>query len=320
LELEAQPAAVVDRLINQLRPHSEPEAGWTRVVFGAASPSTSEDVRARLNAALENLAGLAFGLWTVATSAQFDTKFTLFDGKTDVSWFPAYEQSAVTQAEEAPDHPIDREQPVEPRREGTEEERTELSPRAASVISTDLPRELRSPNDTQTEDPKQERDWRTPREGRAIRVAAADSTSRQSMPPRAEYAPTFPGQARLRKPVGAAPQQPSRRLTSEVPKVSAASTPFTWPGETARVAGSDRTVAADDFLPPVRVRVQWPELPKREPVTEYVSAEAQQAAAAEDTIAPSPLYCQNPFALSELEEQMADVLERAARETGVDLR
>jgi hypothetical protein len=61
-----------------------------------------------------------------------------------------------------------------------------------------------------------------------------------------------------------------------------------------------------DFFPAVRIQVRWPE--------EHTAAPAADAAFS----AASPLPS-NPFAQSEFEEQMADVLDRAAREAGVDL-
>ena len=79
--------------------------------------------------------------------------------------------------------------------------------------------------------------------------------------------------------------------------------------------GPDPALAAEA---PARVR-DWTALPDR-PKTPAVTKEADNPSVLNSApMAQLHRIRENPFALSELEEQIADALERAAREAGIDI-
>jgi hypothetical protein len=77
-------------------------------------------------------------------------------------------------------------------------------------------------------------------------------------------------------------------------------------------------VAAEAASKPAQPH-DWNEQPTYEPKMASIAIQEGYLETMQDTLALAGATFENPFALSEFEERLADVLERAAREAGIDL-
>ncbi|MEX2262649.1 MAG: hypothetical protein WD696_11900 [Bryobacteraceae bacterium] len=274
-ELDAQPAAAVDRLIGQLRSETAPgdsrklDEDWTRIALVEGRPSPPRQTAARLEAVLENLGRQA---------QRFPETGSQRSGSADAealgeSW------TRIVLVEGPPSPPKETAAHLDATLERLEEHAKGFS---VASGSGDVPRR----------------------------------------PPHDSFTPTVPGAARLPRPRSSSSERSAPKVNREATETARAEKTFDRPAEwrVAEPVSAPSAVASEDFLPPVRVRVRWPEDAPVVGRQETFRRDADEAVAAEPGPVPSSLQPENPFRLSELEEQMADVLERAAREAGVDLR
>ncbi len=316
-ELDAEPAAAIDALVSQLAPGGTDlpslEEGWTRVVF-AGEPGARQQPEAapaeeqleKIMAAVEQWAGVRPRLETARTTgAPPAAPETLPDAASAPSDSAAPADNAPPQAEASSGRD---ERPGEPG--ATTIRGTARLRRAPGRAPTPAPPAVRTTAPRPVEPrpaPPPVRATATapwpvePRLAPPALVPGAHEAPRAAMP---ALAGTDPPPASKREPNFPQERQPLRPVPAAAPL-------------------EPRPVRTGDWLVEPRRQEAPVSLPERPheaaPLLPWPSADAPGAAAERTTAQPEIEMPPNPFRAGQLEEEMADVLDRAAREAGVDL-
>jgi hypothetical protein len=319
-QMARQPASDIDRLLASIAPPTEVDDGWTHIIL---LPEAVSSITTRLEGMLRTLAAWA-GLAAVAAPEE---QPRAPDSRREAD-APAGAHTP-TGGGNAPPIPegAAREPASEPAADQTAGPRERLRPRQDTGPKTDGPPEGRprgvagfaerssagrgrrppEPVDGQNSHrPFQPTIRGTARLGRVtarpVRTATRPNSPRPMMPESATAPP------RGREPAGTAAPTASARTTMPGTPEAARRLPPRQPREAVpqtQRAPAPPALDDPDFFPPVRAALQWPE------------AAGVPANRGEPTD-PARLP-ENPFELSDLEERLADVLDRAAREAGIDL-
>jgi hypothetical protein len=312
-QIDTQPADDIDRLIVQIEPQAggAVDEGWTRIVI---KPDESSSIGGRLEAMLMTIARLA-GVIEAAVGAKAP---------------PVVARDAIAALPLAPPprKELPREEPVELAFGGIarlkRRDESAYSKRAIAGVSVAPPLDDTTGTATQAPIPEP----KIARVASRFQARSDASLLARTLPPPdavAAAAPASHAHAVLTPDAPApshAPAQTAVRVSrypsrAEVPAAPSPRSVTAADPVAARVRATPAPVAVSsvavqppeplDFFPTFRATVQWPE------ASGSIGSSGQASFRSPDALPAAP------FQLSDLEEQIADVLDRAAREAGIDL-